>query len=603
MKKIILIIIIGLNAYQLGAQTSYTKAVEAQIKQVENHLAGEIKIEGRVDYNILDRMAYYKVKGLSVAVIQDYKVVWAKGYGWADEQEKRPVTTETLFEPGSISKSLNALGILKLVQDHKLDLNTDINTYLKSWQFPYDSVAKNKKITLYNLLSHTAGLTVHGFPGYNRKGPIPTVPQILDGKSPANTPAVRSMFEPGLKFKYSGGGTTISQLILTDVTQMPYDQFIAENVFKPLGMTNTSFTQPPPASKLKTVATGYRDDGSEVDDKFHVYPEQGAAGLWTTPSDLCKYIIETQLAYEGKSSKVLNQQMTKLRLTPYIDQSAALGVFIDDKNGTKYFQHGAGNEGFRGFYYGSMEGGNGVAVFVNSDNGSIMFELMNSIASVYNWKGFYNPIVKKEAKVPDNVLQKYTGTYLIEDNFANISKGKDGYYYTANGDYNKMYFSSETSFFTLESPVEKEFTTDASGKITGFSRSLRGKPFSAAVKVLNPDTLKGSDEFFNTIGWSLLEHKNYNEAITYLKRGLALYPQSLLIEGNLAHCYLFNNDYDAAIKLYKAHLNEKVTDGFTWADMIKQDFTFFKGHDFDKKPMDKVLAELKLEAPDGYKNK
>ena len=604
MKKILFLITIWVAAGTLMAQTTYSKEVEEQIKQVENNLAGAIKIEGKETYNILDRMAYFKVKGLSIAVIQNYKVVWAKGYGWADEQEKRPVTPQTLFEPGSISKSFNALGILKLVQDKKLDLHTDINTYLKSWKFPYDSISKNKKITLENLLSHTAGLTVHGFPGYNREEKIPTLPEILDGKKPANTPAVRSEFEPGLKFQYSGGGTTISQLILTDVTKTPYDKFIDENVFKPLGMDNTFFTQPPPANKLNLVATGYRDDGSVVDGKFHVYPEQGAAGLWTTPSDLCKYIIETQLAYEGKSAKVLNHEMTKLRLTPYIDESAALGIFIEEKGGEKYFQHGAGNEGFRGFYYGSLEGGNGVAVFVNSDNGDIMFELMNSVATVYNWKGFYKPVTKKEVTIPDHILQKYVGLYMVvKDRYTNIMKREDGYYLFADGKYGKMHFTNETDFFNIEFPTEKHFITDAAGNVTGYLRTLNGNKLPQAVKILKPDTLTGSADFFNSAGWNFLENKNYDEAIKYLNRGLELHPKTLFIEGNLAHCYLFKNDYDAALKIYKAHLNETVNAGFTWKDMIQQDFVFFKNNKFDKNLMDKVFADLKLEIPEGYKTK
>ncbi len=595
MKKILLLIIAGLHVQCLFAQAPYSKETEEQIKQVENHLAGEVKIEGKEDYNIIERMTFYKVKGLSIAVIQNYKIVWAKGYGWADEQEKRPVTTTTLFEPGSISKSFNALGILKLVQDKKLDLNTDINTYLKSWKFPYDSVSGNKKITLANLLSHSAGLTVHGFPGYDRKDSIPTLSQVLDGKKPANTPAVRSQFEPGLKYQYSGGGTTISQLLLTDFTQMPYDKFISENVLKPMDMDNSFYTQPPPADKLNSVATGYRADGSMVENKFHVYPEQGAAGLWTTPTDLCKYIIETQLAYEGKSAKVLNREMTKLRLTPYLDESAALGVFIEDRSGVKYFQHGAGNEGFRGFYYGSLEGGNGVAVVVNSDNGDIMFELMNSVASVYNWKGFYHPLVKKEITIADSIQQKYTGIYLYENTLAIVLKREDGYYLFSNGKYMKMHFSGETDFFNTESPAEKKFTKDAAGHVNGYTRTKDGEQLPQMVKVMDVDTLKGSDDFFNNIGWTLLENKNYDEATRYLKRGLILHPGNLLIEGNLAHCYLFTNDYDGALKIYRQHLEETVAGGFTWKDMIRQDFTFFKNNKFDISLMDKAAADIKLD--------
>lgn len=111
-------------------------------------------------------------------------------------------------------------------------------------------------------------------------------------------------------------------------------------------------------------------------------------GLWTNPSELSQYLIETQLAYKGKSSKVLNKAMATLHVTPYIDGSSAMGVFIGDRNGEKYFFHDAGNEGFRGLFYGSVEGGNGVVVFVNSDDGNIILELLFSVAAAYKWKGF-----------------------------------------------------------------------------------------------------------------------------------------------------------------------------------------------------------------------
>lgn len=390
MKKLLLLVSLCYFLTDGVAQTTYPEHIEAQIKQVENNFSGQAIPDGKTD-NILDRMIYFKVKGLSIAVVQNYKVIWAKGYGWADEREKRPVTALTLFKPGSISKSLNAVGVLKLAQEHQLDLYEDINTYLRSWKFPYDSVAKGKKITLANLLSHTAGLSVYGgFPGYSKKDKVPTLPQVLAGIAPANTPAVKSLFEPGREFQYSGGGTLISQLIITDVMHQNYEKFMANNVLKPLGMIHSFFsTCPPSRSRLKNIATAYNKDGVAVASRFNIYPEQSAMGLWTTPSDLAKYLIEIQLAYAGKSSKVLNQQMAHLHLTPYIDSSVAMGVFIGERNGgVKYFFHDAGNEGFRGLFYGSVEDGNGIIAFVNSDNGDIIIELLNRVATVYQWKGF-----------------------------------------------------------------------------------------------------------------------------------------------------------------------------------------------------------------------
>ena len=599
--KILLLLAIALPLGWLTAQTAYPKEVEEQIKQFENSLSGRVQIKGKENSNIADRMAHYKVMGMSIAVVHDYKVVWAKGYGWADEKEKRPVTTATLFEPGSISKSLNAVGILKLVQDRKLDLHTDINTYLTSWKFPYDEVSMGKKITLAHLLSHSAGLNVHGFPGYDLMEKIPTVPQVLDGQPPANTPAVRSQFEPGLRFQYSGGGTTISQLLLTDVTHQPYDQFMYENVLKPIGMVNSFYTQPPAMDKRSMCATGYHGNGNEVPHKFHVYPEQGAAGLWMTPSDLCQYIIETQLAYEGKSSKVLNQEMTKLRLTPYNDESSALGVFIDNRDGALYFQHSAGNEGFCGQYYASLEGGDGVAFFLNTDEYGLIPEVLNSVASVYDWKGFYGPITKKVVKVSDKILQTYVGVYMVQKNtFVNIMKRKDGYYQFADGNYYKMYFTNKTDYFNMEVETEKHFVSDASGKVTGYTRTANGNPLPGATRIVNVDTLEGNEEFFNSLGWNFLENKKFDEALRYLKRGLELYPHSLLIEGNLAHGYLFKGEYQRALDIYKAHLGERVNPDFTWEEMINADFDFFKNNGFDKALMERVYKELGIKAPEGF---
>lgn len=404
-----------LLAVMLAANTafaqSYPPEVEKRIKAVEEHLGPAIQTAGQSWYTLKERMAHYHIHGLSIAVVHNYQIEWARGYGWADTAEKRPVTVRTLFQAASISKSLNGVGLPRLAQDKKIDLYTDINDYLTRWKFPYDSLSKGKKISVANLLSHTAGLTVHGFPGYERGVVLPGVTQVLDGLPPANTAAVRSMYEPGIKSEYSGGGTTISQMLLMDVTHEAYDQWMSEHVLRPMGMTASFYTQPAPADKKELLATAYRTDGSAVPGKYHVYPEEAPAGLWTNPTELCKYIIETQLSYEGRSAKVLTQQFTRLRLTPYVDSNAALGVFINTSGGVKYFQHGGANEGFRSQYYGSLEGGNGVVVMVNSDNGGIMSEIIAGVARVYSWTGFYHPAVKTVFPLKPEALSAYDGQY------------------------------------------------------------------------------------------------------------------------------------------------------------------------------------------------
>jgi CubicO group peptidase (beta-lactamase class C family) len=237
------------------------------------------------------------------------------------------------------------------------------------------------------------------------------VPQILNGEKPANTKKVKSLFAAGTKFKYSGGGTTITQLMLQDVTGEDYAAFMEREVLKPMGMEHSSYRQPP--ADTTDLATGYYENGKPVKGKYHVYPEQAAAGLWTTPSDLARYIIECQLALQGKSSKVLSQAMMQKRMTPYIDSNAALGVFMEKKGSQQFFNHNGGNEAFLCTSYGSVEGGNGVVIMVNGENFSVIGEMLNSVARVYQWDGFFKPTFNKLVTIPLDTLQLYTGDYLL----------------------------------------------------------------------------------------------------------------------------------------------------------------------------------------------
>lgn len=458
---------------------TYSKEIEDKIKQVENNLSGSVHIQDSVNtYNLQQRIKDNNIFGVSIAVIHNYKLEWARGYGMADIALQTPVTTQTLFQAASISKSLNGVGLLRLAQDKKIDLYADINTYLTSWKFPYDTVSHDKKISVANLLSHTAGLTVHGFPGYTKTDSHPSIIQILNGEKPANTAPIRSQEEPGKRSKYSGGGITISQLVVTDVTHQPYDEYMWQQVLKPIGMLSSSYTQPPAKDKEKFLSTGYRGNGKPVEGNYHIYPEEAAAGLWTNPTDLAAYIIETQLSLQGKSSKVLNSEMTKLRLTPYIDSNAALGVFITQKS-DKYFSHGGANEGFRCQYYGSMNSGNGVVVMVNSDNGRILEEIVNSVATVYEWKDFFTPKVKKAVVITPDMVNTYAGRYVLFKDTVNISFDKKPMLIVNNEEFYPIYFSSEQDFFSPDLPFDLKFEKDTDGKVKDIYFKNQGGEFRA----------------------------------------------------------------------------------------------------------------------------
>ncbi len=447
----------------------FSKLIAINIEQVENNLVPWAKNQDNIKYSIKDRMKMYNVNGLSIVVIKNYKIEWAKGYGWANIEKKEPVTTKTLFQAGSVSKSLNGVGILKLFQDNKLDLYADINNYLISWKFPYDSLSNNKKITTANLLSHTAGLSVHGYAGYTMKEPIPSIYEILNGTKPANSDATRSLYEPGKIAEYSGGGITISQLMVTDITHKEYGNYMWNQVLKPLGMTQSFFNQPPPKNKKKYLASGYLFDGKEmVEGNYNIYPEQAAAGLWSNSTDLAKYVIETQLSLIGKSNKVLSQQMTQLRLTPYIDEESALGVFIKQKGNEKYFTHSGGTKGFICEYIGGFENGNGVVVMTNSGNPGIAREIFNSVSIVYEWGNYYKPIIKNTISLPDTVMQKYLGEYMWYGKPVSIVKEQNDLWLNAPVK-SKLYFTSDSDFYINEKEMDYKFTIDANGVVNGFS--------------------------------------------------------------------------------------------------------------------------------------
>lgn len=464
MKIIILLLLLPLH---LLAQPGL-EDIAAKIKRVENSLTPSLIFgDSLPNYNLEQRMKETMTKGLSIAVIRNYQIEWAKGYGWADEAEKRKVNTETRFQAASISKSLNSMGILKLVEQGKLDTAADINNYLKSWKFPYDSLSKNKRITILNLLSHTASLDIHGFPGYDRNDTIPSLLQVLDGERPANTKKVRSIGQPGKAFRYSGGGTTITQQMLIDITGSKYADWMQQNVLKPLGMKNSSYRQPP--VDTSNLATGYYNDGKPVNGKYHVYPEMAAAGLWTTPTDLAKYIIDCQLTLRGKKGKVLSTPMMKTRMTPYIDKNAALGVFVEKKGDRNWFNHNGGNEAFLCTSWGSMEGGDGVVIMINGEDFSVVTELMNSVAREYNWTGFFNPEFRKVISIHRDTLATYTGNFKMgKDTISLILCGEQlciqqnrqpatGY---------KVYFSDRTHF-SIREEASTTFTLlfNESGKL------------------------------------------------------------------------------------------------------------------------------------------
>jgi CubicO group peptidase (beta-lactamase class C family) len=343
--------------------------------------------QGYDPYTLRQLMDRFHVPGLSVAVIHDFKIAWAKGWGVADVESGAPVTAETMFQAASISKPVAAVASLKAIQDGKFALDQDINTVLKSWKLPGDGFTEGRPVTPRALMSHTSGTgDGFGFPGYAPGAKLPSLLEILDGMPPSNVGKVRLERPPFTAYKYSGGGVTIEQLALMDALGKPFPQIMRETVLDPIGMTNSTYEQPLPAAREKQAARAHGRDGRRMDAPWHIYPELAAAGLWTTPTDLAKLLIEVQLALLGKSNRVLAQKTMEEMVTPVGVGPYAVGFTIEKDGEGWYFGHGGDNWGFKADMIAHRLKGYGVAIMTNGDNGAVLAQIVRDRAArAYGW--------------------------------------------------------------------------------------------------------------------------------------------------------------------------------------------------------------------------
>jgi CubicO group peptidase (beta-lactamase class C family) len=341
-------------------------------------------------------MRRFRVPGVSVAVIKDFKIHWARAYGVADVSSGRKVQTDTPFQAASISKPVTALAAMRLVQDGKFGLDADANSLLKSWRIPRGGPAGDAPVTPRSLMSHTSGADDgFGFPGYEPAAPRPSVPQILDGASPSNVGKVTFARPPYAAYKYSGGAVTLIQLLLTDVTSEDFAALMQSRVLGPLGMADSSFEQPPPESRAARLAHAHNGQGTHGAVPWHIYPEQAAAGLWTTPSDLARLAIEVQEAVRGPKGKVLSQASAREMTAPVGTGPFAVGFTVEQKGQGWYFSHGGSNWGFRCSLVAHVRKGYGVVIMTNGDaGGGVIQELEARVASAYGWDSLDKPLLR-----------------------------------------------------------------------------------------------------------------------------------------------------------------------------------------------------------------
>jgi len=473
MKQSLLLLLpfLGLSAVSCTSAIPQNKTEASRIERVENGLLPGTVIKGQnASMKLADRMVFYKVPGVSIAVINNGKLEWAKGYGVVEAGSTQTVTVETLFQAASISKPVSAMAALALVEQGKLSLDENVNAKLTSWQVPDNDFTKTEKVTLRRLLSHSGGLTVHGFPGYAANEPVPTLTQILDGQKPAaNSGPIRVDMLPGKEFRYSGGGYTVLQQLMMDVTGQPFPGLLHELVLRKIGMVHSTFAQPLPKALETAAATGHHQSGEGLKGHWHTYPEMAAAGLWTTPSDLALFAIDLMESAQNKSNKVLSQEMSHQMLTKE-KGSYGLGVSIGETAGIKSFAHGGSNEGFTCILVAHIDTAKGAVVMTNSDNGPPLFnEILRAIAHEYNWQD-NQPRERTITQIDPALLASYAGQYDANGTTVTVSlqSGQLSISIPPMGPTSsKLYPATEDRFFLLESDgFEVHFVKDKQGKVT-----------------------------------------------------------------------------------------------------------------------------------------
>lgn len=358
---------------------------------VEHGLTPVVRIAGETDavtHALSARMEHYAVPGVAIAVVEDDEVAWTAATGMADSATQRRLDADTVMQAASISKAVAAVGVLALVEDGTLDLDEDVFTRLSTWRPA--ALVDGPPITLRQLLSHTAGLTVAGFPGYGVEESLPSLIEILSGTGGSKTPEVTRFADPGTTMQYSGGGSTIVQLLVTEATGREFAELMDDLVLRPFGMDHSAFDQPLSADRAGAAGVGHDESGRPVPGGHHVYPELQAAGLWTTAGDLARWLLGVQRILRGDATGPISTEMANTMVTAVAPGTFGLGPelggSLDDGRDTRRFGHSGSNEGFRTLADGLVAGGGAMAVLTNGAGGSALCgEIRRSVAAAQGW--------------------------------------------------------------------------------------------------------------------------------------------------------------------------------------------------------------------------
>jgi CubicO group peptidase (beta-lactamase class C family) len=571
----------------LGQVFAQNKSLNNRIKEVENNLIPFVPVNGFEGLNIIERMKYYNVPGVSIAVIKDFKIDWAKGYGLADTLQKAPVTTETMFSAGSISKFLMAVTALKMVENEQIDLDKPINEYLTSWKITENDFSKKTPVTLRMLLSHSAGTSQSSYFGFTPSQALPNIVEILNGAKISETRTVVVNSEPNKEFRYSGGGSMIAQMALMDISKQSFSDLTQQILFDQLGMKNSTFEQPVPSKFSKQSSWAY-SSASWFKGMPYVYPQQAAAGLYTTPTDLAKFFIDIQKSYLGKG-KVLSQFITRQMLSPQQNVSdgsykeqIGIGPFLIQRTDNKdpdgvYFEFTGVNAGFLAYGVGSVTKGNGVIIMLNSgdDVNGLGKEIRRSVAKAYNWTNFL-PNELQPMSLPDGVLDEFVGRYRMATDEVLYLRKEKNYLVEKINEGNDIYcfpISKDTIIFS-DYNIKGFFVRDDIGEVNGLQNIYQEKPMlkmkndefspSEYLRMKKYDEAKKAFKAMNMneyqityLAYDLMNKKLLDRDAVKMILDLAIeqHPSSSIVYNRWGDYYIKINDKPSAIKSYQKSID------------------------------------------------
>jgi len=462
-----------------------------RIRRFESALRPAVSVEGAPDqrWTLSERMQHWHVPGLSIAVIRNGKLAWAKAYGVLQAGRPERIDTQSVFSVGSVSKVGAAAMTLRLADAGRIDIDRDVNAYLTRWRLPVSGYTAVRPVTLRGILSHSAGLTVHGFEDFQPDDPLPGILDTLDGRDPARNEPVRVIEVPGTRFRYSGGGTTLEQLVIEEVTGKPFLQAAREYLFAPLGMHRSTYESPLPVAH-GNIARAHDENGAAqaLPRGYESMPEVAASGLWTTPSDFAKLVIAIIESYQGKKGGFLNAATARQMLTEVGRSHVGLGPFLYGQGLERRFWHNGSNDSYKARIEGHPGTGNGVVIFTNARQGDRLYpEVKRAVAAVEEWA----PALQDHVRVPafeisSDELRMLVGVYETQEavQVVDFRHRPDQIAYRVSHESNRLYLTGLRAgeqarqhliptdalrFITEDGSLRVEFLRDYGGRISGLS--------------------------------------------------------------------------------------------------------------------------------------